>query len=262
MITLINSMTYGAGTTTLTYFLAKTRSSLLNKPALIVSTQDDRPYRHMLPVSKDWENPSIKSVLTKLQTYADVRTFCYKVDSNLYYLNIEGLDIRTLDGQRLFLEFLKGVDHSDVHDGFESVWVDIDNYSGGFLPFVDDVDLVLVPVPPNVVKLSSVAESMAKLRKIHVKEFGMQLKTPIYYCVQQYCNQVPLNTIKKLLGVPDKYLLPFGYDVNIQKSFNNGKLSFYINEMLADPLTTESKTINSHTKRILKELKPQKRRGV
>jgi len=259
VLTLINSLTYGVGSSTLVYFMAKTRSSLLSKPALIISSSDSLTYRHMLPVANDWENPNLKMVLSKLQTYTDIKTFCYKVDSYLYYLNIEGSDLKTQSGRKEFNQLLREIKQDGVHEGFESIWVDLDNLSGGFMYFVDDVDLVLVPVPPNIIKLTTISERILHLRQGYVADFGMQMKIPIYYCVLPYASQLPLTKIKTILNTSDKYIIPVGYDVEIVRQFNQGKLHFYLNEVLAEPKTTEQKTLHTHLKRLLKDLKPQRR---
>jgi len=259
MLTLVNGVAYGAGASTLVYFLAKTRGTLLSKPALIISTSNCKPYRHMMQVAKDWESPSLKMVLSKLQTYADVKTFCYKAESFLYYLNIEGMDIRSVEGRKGLNQLLKDLKENEVRDGFESVWVDIDNYSGGFLDFVENADVVLVPLKANILTAENTAERISLLRQDYVKNFGMQLKHPVYFCVQMYASQMSLPEIKKILKVNDKYLMPLGYDVDIARQFNKGSLSFYISEVLGEPKTVEQKTIHTHLKRMLKELKPQRR---
>lgn len=259
MLTLINSVSHGAGASTLTYFLAKTRGALLSKPALVISTSNDKPHRHMMQIAKDWESPSLKMVLAKLQTYTDIKTFCYKAESFLYYLNVEGSDIRSIDGKKGLNLLLQELRDNAVREGFESVWVDLDNYSGGFLDFVDYADLVLIPVKANILTAENTFEKIMDVRHQYVKNFGMQLKHPIYFCVQKYASEMSLSEIKKILKVPDKFIMPLGYDVELVRQFNKGTLSFYINEVLAEPKTTEQKTIHTHLKRMLKELKPQRR---
>jgi len=259
MLTLVNSVTYGAGASTLVYFLAKTRGALLGKPALIISTSDSKPYRQMMQIDKEWESPNLKAVLTKMMTYSDVKTFCYKAETYLYYLNIEGADIRTSEGRKGLNSLLRELTENKVKEGFESVWVDIDNFSGGFLGFVEFADIILVPMRANVLAVKSVCEKILNIRQAYVREFGIQMKHPVFFCVQKYCHEMPMSEIKKILQTQDRFVMPLGYDVEVPRSFNKGTLSFYLNELLAEAKTTEQKTIHGHLKTLLKSLK-QKRR--
>src|SRR5215469_10578744 len=112
MIVLINSAYYGAGSTTLTYLLAKTRSTLLNKPSLIISTSNEQPYRRILGMASTWESPTLKVILSKIQTYTEVRTICYRAEEHLYYVNLADTFIKNMDGQRgfnLLLGILKSI---------------------------------------------------------------------------------------------------------------------------------------------------------
>ena len=259
MLTLVNGISYGSGATTLVYFIAKTRSTLLSKPALIISTSNEKPYNHMMQISKEWESPSLKLILSKMQAYTDVKTLCYKAEPNLYYINLNEMDLRTSEVKNGLNQFLKELRENEVHDGFESVWVDIDNYSGGFLNFVEHVDLILVPLKANILTVQDTFERIAKLRQDYVRDFGMQLKIPLYYCVQMYASQMSLNDIKKTLKIADRFVMLLGYDVELARHFNKGTLSFYISEVLGEPKTTEQKVIYNHLRRMIKALKPQRR---
>jgi len=259
MLALVNSMSYGTGASTLVYALAKARGALLSKPVLIISTSDDKPYRHMMKVDKEWESPNLKMVLSKLQTYTDIKTFCYKAESYLYYLNIVGADIKSVDGRKGLNQLLLDLNDNVVQEGFESVWVDIDNASGGFLHFVENADIILVPLRPDILRVQAAQERIHALRQEYVRDFGMQLKHPVYYCVQMYASQMPLPQIKKILQTQDRYVYPFAYDIEVARKFNSGDLSFYMSEMIAEPKTTEQKTMYNHLCMMLKNLKRQRR---
>jgi hypothetical protein len=258
MVAIVNNTTYGSGASTLVYALAKARGALLSKPVLIISTSDAAPYRNMMNIGSDWVSPTLKVVLSKMQTYTDVKTFCYKAESYLYYLNIEGIDIKSVEGRKGLNQLMVDLKDNLGEDGFESVWIDIDNASGGFLEFVDNSDLVIIPVRPNKLRVQETQKRVQNIRNAYVERHGMQMKHPIYYCVQMYANQMPLTEIRKILQTQEKYVYPLGYDVEIAKRFNSGELSFYMSHAIAEPKSTEQKVVYNHLRMFLKNLKKQR----
>jgi hypothetical protein len=70
---------------------------------------------------------------------------------------------------------------------------------------------------------------------------------------------MPLPAIKKILQTQDKYIYPMGFDMQIARKFNSGDLSYYMGEMIAEPVTTEQKIIYNHLRMMLKNLKKQRR---
>ena len=118
MLALVNSMSYGTGSSTIVYALAKARGALLSKPVLVISTSDDKPYRHMMQIDNAWESPNLKMVLAKMQAYTDVKTFCYKAEPYLYYLNVEGVDIKSVEGRKGLNQLLLELAENVVKEGF------------------------------------------------------------------------------------------------------------------------------------------------
>ena len=253
MLVLVNSPVGQSGVSTLTQSIAFTYSNWINRPALIVSVNNDRFYKSKCNVKQDFQSKFLSIVNGNTGGHGDLKNYTYKINDLLYYYQAHSSPVAPMSQRDLDLQlFLERASRE-----FGMVVVDLDDEHNSFRKYLDIADVCYTVVPPDRMVLEIASENIKEVLEEYKESGGLAVKTRMNYILNRFTKDcgISKSVASKILGANQRDVFTIPYDSRFMREGNKNHLMHFIGETLLYKKTPADKVLEISYKRIYDSLR-------